>query len=177
MRLRSPSPDATHVAGRLLGEALATDGIVIALVGTLGAGKTVLTKGLAEGLGIEPGALASPTFTLVHEHRTADGRKLAHVDCYRLKSAAELEAAGFLDLLEPGAVVVVEWGDRFPEALPPDHLRIELARVPDRDSQRQLSAVASGPAAEAVLARWQSALRRRAAAAGDLELAPRGPAA
>jgi tRNA threonylcarbamoyladenosine biosynthesis protein TsaE len=177
LQLRSQSPEATRIAGRLLGESIGRDGAVIALVGVLGAGKTVLAKGLGEGLGIEPGALASPTFTLVHEYPTRDGRKLAHVDCYRLQSAAELEAAGFVDLLEPGAVVVVEWGDRFPEALPSDHLRIELARVPERDSQRQLSAIASGPAAEAVLARWQVALHRRAAAAGDLELATRGPAA
>jgi tRNA threonylcarbamoyladenosine biosynthesis protein TsaE len=174
--LRSPSPEATRLAGRLLGESIGADGAVIALVGPLGAGKTVIAKGLAEGLGVDPGALASPTFTLVHEHRLAGGRTLAHVDCYRLAGAAELEAAGFVDLLAPGAVVVVEWGDRFPEALPPDHLRIELAREPERDSQRRLSAVASGPAAEALLARWREALRRRAAA-GDGELAPRGPAA
>jgi tRNA threonylcarbamoyladenosine biosynthesis protein TsaE len=150
---------------------------VVLLTGELGAGKTVFAKGLAEGLGIEPGALASPTFTIVHEHRAPDGRHFAHVDCYRLRSAAELEAAGFLDLLAPGAVVVVEWGDRFPEALPPDRLRVELARVPGQDSQRRLSAVASGPAAEALLARWQEALRRRASARGDLELAPCGPPA
>ena len=177
MWLRSPSPEATRAAGRLLGVALGSQGAVIALAGALGAGKTVFAKGLAEGLGIDPAALASPTFTIVHEHRAPDGRVFAHVDCYRLRSAAELEAAGFLDLLAPGAVVVVEWGDLFPEALPADHLEVRLARVPHEDSQRWLSAVASGPAAEALLARWLEALRRHVAACGDLELASSGPAA
>lgn len=176
MWLRSPSPDATRAAGRLLGEVLGAEGAVIALVGPLGAGKTLFAKGLAEGLGIDPAALASPTFTIAHEHRAPSGRAFAHVDCYRLRSAAELEAAGFLDLLAPGAVVAVEWGDRFPQALPADHLRVELARA-DGDSQRWLSAVASGPAAEALLARWLEAIRRHAALRGDLELAARGPGA
>ena len=165
MWLVSPSPEATQAAGRLLGEVLREqpDAGVVALVGELGAGKTAFAKGLAAGLGIDPRAIASPTFTLVHEHATPDGRRLAHVDCYRLRSAAELEAAGFLDLLAPGVVTVVEWGDRFPDALPADHLRIELARVAGRDSQRRLSAVASGPSAAAWLERWHLALRRRAA--------------
>lgn len=183
MWLRSPSPEATQAAGRLLGEVLrsARDAGVVALVGELGAGKTVFAKGLAAGLGIDPRALASPTFTLVHEHCAPDGRRLAHVDCYRLRSAAELEAAGFLDLLAPGVVALVEWGDRFPDALPADHLRIQLARVPGRDSQRRLSAVVSGPAAEAWLERWHDALRRHAAEShaqsnARLELVPDGQA-
>ena len=183
MWLRSPSPEATQAAGRLLGEVLRDerDAGVVALVGELGAGKTVFAKGFAAGLGIDPRALASPTFVLVHEHAAPDGRRLAHVDCYRLRSAAELEAAGFLDLLAPGVVAVVEWGDRFPDALPADHLRIELARVSGRDSQRRLSAVASGPSAAAWLERWQLALRRRAAESdaqsnASLELTPDGTA-
>ena len=177
MWLRSPSPEATRAAGRLLGGALGAEGAVISLAGALGAGKTVFAKGLAEGLGIDPAALASPTFTLIHEHRAPDGRAFAHVDCYRLRSAGELESAGFLDLLAPGAVVVIEWGDLHPEALPADRLEVRLARVPHEDSQRRLSAVASGPAAEALLARWLEALRRHAAARGELELASSGPAA
>jgi tRNA threonylcarbamoyladenosine biosynthesis protein TsaE len=161
--LASPSPEATRAAGRRLGEVIPAQGAVIALVGPLGAGKTLFAKGIAEGLGIDPAALASPTFGIAHEYRSPAGRRLTHVDCYRLGSAAELEAAGWLDWLEPGAVVAVEWGDRFPDALPEDHLRVELAREPGEDSQRRLSAVASGPASEALLARWRDALGRRGA--------------
>ena len=90
------------------------------------------------------------------------------MDLYRLKSVDELDAAGFLDLLEPGAVVAVEWGDRFPAALPRDHLRIEIERKgsasnptggdEDGEAPRVLNALAFGPAAEASLARWSGAI-------------------
>ncbi len=174
MWLRSRSPEATRAAGRLLGEAVEAGGAVLALVGPLGAGKTVFAQGLAAGLGIDPEAVASPTFTIIHEHLAAGGRRFAHVDCYRVGSAAELEFAGFLDLLEPGAVVAVEWGDRFEAVLPGDHLSVTLTRTPAEDSRRWLSAVASGPAAEALLARWCAAIGR-GDAHRDLESAAQGP--
>lgn len=135
-------------------------GLVVALVGPLGAGKTAFAKGLAEGLGIDPAVVASPTFVVACEYPTADGRPLAHVDCYRVGSRDELEAAGFADLLEPGAVVVVEWADRFPEALPVDRLTLEISR-PDTGADpdlRTLHALSSGPVSEATLARWREAL-------------------
>jgi tRNA threonylcarbamoyladenosine biosynthesis protein TsaE len=164
--LSSLSPEATREAGRALGEVIDRDGAVIALVGPLGAGKTVFAKGVAEGLGVDPGALASPTFVIAHEYTAPSGRRLVHADCYRVAGEAELEAAGLLDWLEPGSVVLVEWGDRFPQALPSDRLRVELSRPVGDDSRRELSAVASGPAAEALLARWCAALRHRGAADG-----------
>ena len=90
------------------------------------------------------------------------------MDLYRLESVDELDAAGFLDLLEPGAIVAVEWADRFPEALPRDHLRVEIERRPssrtgsagdeDGGALRVLNALAFGPAAEASLARWSDAI-------------------
>jgi tRNA threonylcarbamoyladenosine biosynthesis protein TsaE len=172
--LRSRSPEATGTAGRLLGEVIGAEGAVLALCGPLGAGKTVFAKGLAAGLGIDPARVASPTFVIACEYPAPDGRRLAHVDCYRLTSPAELEAAGFLDLLEPGTVVVVEWADRFPDALPPDHLAVRFAREPGEGSRRWLSAVASGPAAESLLARWREAIRSRGRDS-DLEPSERGP--
>lgn len=162
--LTSPSPEATRAAGRALGRAIDRDGAVIALVGPLGAGKTVFAKGVAEGLGVDPGAVASPTFVIANEYPAPGGRTLVHVDCYRVASVGELEAAGLLDWLAPGSVVLVEWGDRFPEALPADRLRVELARGTGDASRRELSAVASGPAAEALLARWRAALEHRGSA-------------
>lgn len=165
MHLRSRAPEDTQKAGRCLGESLEA-GLVIALLGPLGAGKTLFAKGLAEGLGVDPTAVASPTFTIASEYTGRDGRPFAHVDCYRLANAAELEGAGFLDLLRPEAVVAVEWGDRVPGALPADRLeiRIERASSPaagsasEEASHRTLNAIASGPGAEAVLARWREAL-------------------
>jgi tRNA threonylcarbamoyladenosine biosynthesis protein TsaE len=160
LRWRSRSPEATRQAARALAAALPAEGLVVALCGPLGAGKTLFAKGLAEGLGIDPAAVASPTFTIAHEHVAPDGRRLAHVDLFRIESQSELEAAGFLDWLEPGCVVVVEWSDRLPEALPAERIEVRLER-PDPEgapTERVLSAVASGPAARAALARWSAAL-------------------
>jgi tRNA threonylcarbamoyladenosine biosynthesis protein TsaE len=128
---------------------------VISLVGPLGAGKTAFVKGLAGGLGVDPARVASPTFVIASEY-PAEGRSLAHVDLYRIESEAELEAAGFLDLLEPGAVVAVEWADRFPAALPADRLEVRLERPADGTdrARRVLHATGSGAISEAVLARW-----------------------
>lgn len=133
---------------------------MVCLVGPLGAGKTLFAKGLAEGLGIDPATVASPTFVIASEYLAPSGRRLAHVDLYRVESAAELEAAGFADLLEPGSVIVVEWADRFPDALPPDRLEIRIQR-PNPESiaaGRVLHALSCGPASEAALARWREAL-------------------
>jgi tRNA threonylcarbamoyladenosine biosynthesis protein TsaE len=133
---------------------------VLALTGPLGAGKTAFARGLAEGLGIPPAVVASPTFVIAHEYEGPAGQRLAHVDLYRVASLGELEAAGFLDLLEPGAVVVVEWADRLPQALPSDHLELRIERPESRagSARRVLHARASGETSEATLVRWREAL-------------------
>jgi len=85
------------------------------LTGFLGAGKTTLVKGIVSSLGAaEPDEVASPTFTLVHEY---NGRGLAvyHLDMYRLENESQLEALGISEMLERNdALVLVEWGERFP---------------------------------------------------------------
>ncbi len=146
----------------MLATVLDDRGLVISLVGDLGVGKTVFVKGLADGLGIDPGCVASPSFVICSEYPTPAGHGLAHVDLYRVEHAGELEAAGFVDLLEPGALVAVEWGDRFPEALPPDHLKIEILRPdPVADpARRDLHALSCGPVSGAALGRWTDALDR-----------------
>jgi tRNA threonylcarbamoyladenosine biosynthesis protein TsaE len=144
----------------MLASAVAARGLVVALIGPLGAGKTVFVKGLAEGLGIDPAAVTSPTFVISSEYPTAAGRLLAHVDLYRVESRDELESAGFADLLEPGAVVAVEWGDRFPAALPADRLEISIERSESGadPARRVLRALSSGPVSNAALERWREAL-------------------
>ena len=129
--------------------------MVLGLVGTLGAGKTLFVKGLAEGLGVDPALVASPTFAIVNEYSGARGTRLAHVDLYRLERADELEEVGFVDLLEPNAVVAVEWADRFPDALPSDRLQLELVRPRNAPEERRFRACALGSDARAVLARWR----------------------
>ena len=104
----------TEQVGRALAEVV-TPGTVIGLVGPLGAGKTRLVRALAEALGVDPGAIASPTFVLVHEY---EGRiPVVHADAYRLKSGAEFDALG-LDELYAGSVSLVEWADRVADRLP-----------------------------------------------------------
>ena len=92
-------------------------GELLALCGPLGAGKTHFTQGLARGLGIDPSAVTSPTFTLVNEY--GGGRlPLFHFDFYRLESESEVLAIGWEEYLDEPGVVVVEWANKFPHLLP-----------------------------------------------------------
>lgn len=120
---RSGSADETRRLGAAVGGTLSR-GDVVALCGALGAGKTLLTKGIADGLGVAPDEpVVSPTFVLARQYR---GRVLLHhLDAYRLADAAELRALGFDEMVESGAVVV-EWADRVAPAIPADALWIEL---------------------------------------------------
>src|SRR5664279_5994356 len=105
----SHSPAETEALGEKLGRA-AQSGLVIALSGDLGAGKTQLVKGLARGLGVTA-RVHSPTFTLVNEY--GGGRlKLFHLDLYRLETAAQILSAGVEEFLSPDGVAVIEWAER-----------------------------------------------------------------
>jgi tRNA threonylcarbamoyladenosine biosynthesis protein TsaE len=139
---------------------------VVGLIGPLGAGKTVFVQGLASGLGIDPKQVASPTFVIASQYRTESGQSLAHVDLYRLASAAELDDAGFADLLEPGAVVAVEWADRLPGALPRERLEIRIERNSGAETSRSFAVSATGRDARAVLEAWRGRLSAEAGSAG-----------
>lgn len=128
---RSGSVEATRRIGRELAPELAPDRALL-LTGDLGAGKTALVAGLAEGLGIDPREVQSPTFTLVREHEGAGGR-LLHFDLYRLEPE-EVAAAGFEELLLGPGVKAVEWAERLPFELP-GALRL---RIRGSGGQREL---------------------------------------
>lgn len=123
-----------------LGRELATDlraGDLVVLDGPLGAGKTALTRGIAEGLGVQ-GRVSSPTFIIARQHRAgerADGPPvpMVHVDAYRLTGDLDELDALDLDTDLHQAVVVVEWGRGVVEHLAERHLRVVLSRAPDSD--------------------------------------------
>jgi tRNA threonylcarbamoyladenosine biosynthesis protein TsaE len=120
------TPEETTGLGRAV-SALMQPGTVISLEGPLGAGKTLLSKGIAVALGCTDNA-SSPSFTLVHEY--AGGRfPLHHFDFYRLKTVEELNGIGYDDCLASGAIMV-EWGDKFPEALPAATIRLSFEILP-----------------------------------------------
>ena len=123
----SSGPDETREIGRRIGAA-AGPGTVLALVGPLGAGKTQLAKGIAEGLGVTS-VVNSPTFVLMNEH--AGRLRLYHVDAYRLGDPEEALAAGLLDERQADGVTVVEWADRLDGWLPAERLE-----HPARDARR-----------------------------------------
>ncbi|HVS00083.1 MAG TPA: tRNA (adenosine(37)-N6)-threonylcarbamoyltransferase complex ATPase subunit type 1 TsaE [Thermoanaerobaculia bacterium] len=110
-RWRSHSEEETLRIGAALALELAPDGILL-LSGDLGSGKTVLARGVAQGLGIDPREVQSPTFTLIREHRGRGGT-LVHVDLYRL-DPEEVAAVGLEEILAGPGVKVVEWAERLP---------------------------------------------------------------
>jgi tRNA threonylcarbamoyladenosine biosynthesis protein TsaE len=145
---------ATTGLGRRLGRALLAEGLpvggVLALSGHLGAGKTTLVKGLAEGLGVARGRdVTSPTFLRVVRYEGP--LPLVHVDAYRFAGPGDVVELG-LDLdLAGGACVAVEWAETVALALPADRLLVELDHVDEGTRRARLSA--GGPSSAAWLAR------------------------
>ncbi|MDZ4170080.1 MAG: tRNA (adenosine(37)-N6)-threonylcarbamoyltransferase complex ATPase subunit type 1 TsaE [Coriobacteriia bacterium] len=145
------SAEQTMRIGQLLAPLLVAADVVL-LSGDLGAGKTQLTKGIAEGLGvIEP--VTSPTFNmlLVHEGRIP----LYHFDLYRLDEAVQLEDLDYYATLEADGVAVVEWGDRFAEALPLDGIAVTVRLVSDEGRRFEVRPL--GPRGEVLAAAWIAA--------------------
>ena len=132
---RSGGPAETRALGRALGRA-AQPGTVLALSGPLGAGKTQLAKGVAQGLDVQS-VVNSPTFVLMNEH---EGRlRLFHIDAYRLDDPEEALAAGLLDERQADGVTVIEWADRLDGWLPEERLDIHISAVSDDDRARVLA--------------------------------------
>ncbi len=119
---RTASEDETIALGRRLGAMLPRRAAVL-LIGHLGAGKTTLAKGIVEGLGAAPAEeVSSPTFTLIHEY----GPGVYHIDLYRLDTEAELATLGLDEIFDRNAVVLIEWGERFPRLMPPQRIEVRI---------------------------------------------------
>jgi tRNA threonylcarbamoyladenosine biosynthesis protein TsaE len=106
----------------------------VLLIGNLGAGKTTLTKGIVEGLGVAAAdAVSSPTFTLIHQYGEDD--PVFHIDLYRLEQARQVESLGLDDLFRSGALVLLEWAERFPALLPAERIEIQLRTTGDDERE------------------------------------------
>ncbi|MEV6792607.1 tRNA (adenosine(37)-N6)-threonylcarbamoyltransferase complex ATPase subunit type 1 TsaE [Streptomyces sp. NPDC051320] len=140
-RLTVDSPERMQDLGRRLA-ALLRPGDLVMLSGELGAGKTTLTRGLGEGLGVR-GAVTSPTFVIARVHPPlGDGPALVHVDAYRLGGGLDEMEDLDLDVSLPDSVIVVEWGDGKVEDLSQDRLRVFIERaVGATDDERRVVTV------------------------------------
>ncbi|MEU2596312.1 tRNA (adenosine(37)-N6)-threonylcarbamoyltransferase complex ATPase subunit type 1 TsaE [Streptomyces hirsutus] len=128
VRLVVASPDRMRDLGRALAKLLRAGDLVM-LTGELGAGKTTLTRGLGEGLGVR-GAVTSPTFVIARVHPSlGDGPPLVHVDAYRLSGGLDEMEDLDLDVSLPESVIVVEWGEGRLEELTDDRLQIVIHRA------------------------------------------------
>lgn len=129
MTRTSRSEAETRDVGRALADTLAPNDIIL-LTGDLGAGKTAFVKGLAEGVGVDPAEVSSPTFSLIQEYR--GGRlTLHHIDLYRL-SPPEVDDLGLDELVSSGGVVAIEWPDRWRD-VPDGVVRVELVAVSENE--------------------------------------------
>jgi tRNA threonylcarbamoyladenosine biosynthesis protein TsaE len=146
------SEDETVALGEKLASELPAKTVVL-LIGNLGAGKTTLAKGIVKGLGAaQPEDVSSPTFTLIHEYSARahapgmshgntpgmshdrEGVVVYHIDLYRLDTPAQIATLGLDDIFDRRAVVLIEWGERFPDLMPDDRIEIRLRTI-DEDSR------------------------------------------
>lgn len=128
---RTRSEEETIALGERLAGELPRRGVVL-LIGNLGAGKTTLAKGIAHGRGAaEHDEVSSPTFTLIHEY----GVDVYHIDLYRLDEPRQVATLGLDELFDRDALVLIEWGERFPQLMPAQRTEIYLRTLADEDRE------------------------------------------
>ncbi|HXB72147.1 MAG TPA: tRNA (adenosine(37)-N6)-threonylcarbamoyltransferase complex ATPase subunit type 1 TsaE [Candidatus Acidoferrales bacterium] len=136
---RTASEDATIALGEQLAKMLPPQRAVL-LIGNLGAGKTTMAKGIVRGLGAaEPEEVSSPTFTLIHEYGS-EGR-VYHIDLYRLDEARQVATLGLDEIFDKDAVVLIEWGERFPQLMPAERTEIRIRAIGDDEREIEVTEV------------------------------------
>jgi tRNA threonylcarbamoyladenosine biosynthesis protein TsaE len=137
-KFRTASDAETVALGRRLAGELPPRGVVL-LIGNLGAGKTTLAKGIVSGLGAAAADdVSSPTFTLIHEY--GEGRAY-HIDLYRLEDARQVESLGLDELFDRDAMVLIEWGERFPRLMPAQRTEIRIRALADEEREIEVASV------------------------------------
>jgi len=153
-RFELASITQTERFGQALGQLL-FPGAVVALIGPLGAGKTILTRAIAHGMGLsDPSMVTSPTFVLIQEYHAR--LPIYHFDVYRLKQGSDFIDLGAAEYFAGTGVSIVEWADKVTSLLPSEHLQIELQIVGEQ--QRQAVVTARGERYSRLLSTLQSAL-------------------
>jgi tRNA threonylcarbamoyladenosine biosynthesis protein TsaE len=122
--------------GARIGETV-TAPVLLALVGPLGAGKSVLARAVGEGAGVRQ-PMPSPSFNLLFRYSAFDGLEVVHLDLYRLERPDELWELGWEELGQPNEIVLVEWPERAGDLLPGDHWRVELSTPPGEPHLRDV---------------------------------------
>lgn len=136
---RTASEEETIALGERLARELPPRGVVL-LIGNLGAGKTTLAKGIVCGLGAAPPEeVSSPTFTLIHEY--GSGPRVYHADLYRLEEPREVATLGLDELFERDAIVLIEWGERFPRLLPAERTEIRIRAAENDEREIEVTRV------------------------------------
>ena len=133
---RTATEEETVALGIRLAKELPRTGVVL-LIGNLGAGKTTLARGIVAGRGAPVEEVTSPTFTLIHEYAP----DLYHIDLYRLDEPRQVAALGLDELFERDALILIEWGERFPQLMPATHTEIRIRRNPDEVRDIEVTAV------------------------------------
>jgi tRNA threonylcarbamoyladenosine biosynthesis protein TsaE len=133
---RSATEAETIGLGRQLASELPASGVVL-LIGNLGAGKTTLAKGIAQGRGAaDPDDVSSPTFTLIHEY---GGGRVYHIDLYRLDEPRQVATLGLEELFDRDALVLIEWGERFPQLMPAQRTEIRLRALENDEREIEVT--------------------------------------
>ena len=130
----------TEAFGKRLAETL-PDGSVVALIGTLGAGKTRLVQAVAEASGVPKQTVSSPTFVLIHEYDEGE-RPIYHFDAYRLERESEFQSLGADEYFDGSGLSFVEWADRIPNALPKEYVTVRIEIL--GETERRFGISASG---------------------------------
>jgi len=142
----SADESRTDALGAALAKALPNN-TVVALYGTLGAGKTRLVQAIAEACGVDRRDVTSPTFVLAQEYHAQ--RAIYHLDAYRLNTPGEFLDLGAEEYFRSGGLVLIEWADRVESCLPPD--RIEIRIEVEGDTVRRFGIVGRGPRCSAAI--------------------------
>ncbi len=144
LEVLSRGPEQTLNLGRVFGEIL-REGDMVALIGELGAGKTVMVKGIAQGLGVEnEQEVTSPSFVLVNEY---EGRiPIYHIDLYRLQDLHEVENLGWEEILYGPGVALVEWAEKVLPLLPEERIEIRFQWV--SSGERRIFFAGKGPSSK-----------------------------